>query len=245
MKKFRLNLLWAVLLGVALFTGCKKDDDDTPDKPTGPSVAADPTIVEIPSAILNSTDPNLQMVAGYASLANTFSAWTGIFNNIPANATETELKSSGKSWTWSDNQGNSIWIEMVEGSIETTWRYFIKTAEMSAKAKVIEATELKTGLGGSLYIYDYTASVATPVISYLWTKSSTGAIDATLLLDYEGEAIFFAFTTNTDGSGTFKAYVGASASGVQFISLTWNSQGKGSGWVKDPDTGEQLWSSTF
>lgn len=246
MKKLNLNFVWALLIGVALVTGCKKDE--TSSQPSTkfiePSIAQNTEIVKLPAAIENSSDAYVSLLAGYANAVNVFGNYSSIFAYIPSNAQQTSLKSNGTSWTWSDGHGNAIWIEQIEETDHYTWNYYIKDADMSSRVLAITATELKTKLGGSLKVFDYQSTTPSTVsLDYNWSKDNTGMITATILFADNSSPMFFTMTSKPDTSGTLKIYNGSSASGTLFANYTWNSAGHGNYWYKD--TSGHEYTNTF
>lgn len=245
MKKFRLNVLFAVLMALVVMSGCKKDDDD--EKETGsteyvaPANVADAKIVEVPAAIQNSQDPNVQMANMYVGMVNGFGSMTAQLAAIPSNATVSDLKSSGKVWTWT-NMGYTVWIEFLDDEFGYRWKmYYQGGEEYITKTLVIEATQDKLGLSGTMKIYS--PEVVGAVVVYTWEKVGT-SVKATLLFNGGDESIFFSITGDESGAGSLKIYYGASASAMKIYDITWNAAGNGNWWAKDPDSGETA-SGTF
>lgn len=159
---------------------------------------------------------------------------------IPSNATVSDLKSSGKVWTWT-NQGYTAWIEFLDDEFGYQWKMYLQGGEYTTKTLVIEATQDKLGLEGTMKIYSPEQSSA--VVVYTWEKSGT-SINATLLFNSGNESVFFAITADESGAGTLKIYYGASAAATKIFDITWNAAGHGNWWAKDPDTSETA-SGTF
>lgn len=236
MKMLRLNVLFAVLMALVVMSGCSKKDDESSsdDGYVVPANVAEAKIVEVPVAIQTSQDPNVQMANAYIGMVNGFGSMTAMFAAIPSNATVSDLKSSGKVWTWSA-EGNTVWIEFLDDEFGYRWKMYFQGGEYVTKTLVIEATQDKLGLSGTMKIYspDQTAAA----VIYTWEKVGT-SVNATLLFNSGNESIYFVITADESGAGSLKIYYGASASGIKIFDITWDAAGKGSWWAKDPDTGE-------
>lgn len=235
MKMFRLNGLFALLMALVVMSGCSKDDDEKSNGGyVAPANVAEAKIVEVPLAIQNSQDPNVQMANMYIGMVNGFGSMTAMLATIPSNATVSDLKSSGKVWTWS-SQGNTVWIEFLDDEFGYQWKMYLQGGEYTTKTLVIEATQDKLGLEGTMKIYS--PEVVGAVVVYTWEKVGT-SVSATLLFNGGDESLFFAITADESGAGSLKIYYGASASATKIFDITWNASGTGSWWAKDPDTGE-------
>lgn len=235
MKMFRLNGLFTLLMVLVVMSGCSKDDDESSNGGyVAPANIADAQIVEVPAAIQNSQDPNVQMANAYIQMVNGFGSMTASLAAIPSNATVSDLKSSGKVWTWS-NSGITVWIEFLDDEFGYQWKMYYQGGQYTTKTLVIEATQDKLGLSGTMKIYS--PEVVGAVVVYTWEKVGT-SVSATLLFNSGDEAIFFAITADESGAGSLKIYYGSSAAGIKIFDITWNASGAGSWWAKDPDTGE-------
>jgi hypothetical protein len=240
MKMIRLNFLVAILVAIITVSGCKKDSDSG-SKPPVPAVGADAQIVKIPTAMQNSTNTNVQTINSYATMANAFCSMSALFSTAPANAEVTDLKSTGKSWTWTvsstyNNQTISFtyWIEYYEETTGYSWKLYVQgNTEYLTKTLVVEAYQDLTASTGWLKIYspDQTAAV----ITFTWTKTGSD-ISATLLYNYDGNYLYYAFTSAGDGSGTLKVYYGSTSAALKIVDATWTSSGTGTWWFKNPDT---------
>lgn len=238
MKMFRLNVLFAVLMALVVMSGCKKDDDVDVKEPgteyVAPANVAQDKIVEVPAAIQNSQDPNVQMANMYIGMVNGFGSMTAQLAAIPSNATVSDLKSSGKVWTWS-NMGITAWIELLDDEFGYRWRMYYQGGEYVTKTLVIEVTQDKLGLSGTMNIYS--PEVVGAVVVYTWEKVGT-SVNATLLFNGGDDAIFFTITADESGAGSLKIYYGASTAAVKIYDITWNAAGHGNWTAKDPETSE-------
>jgi hypothetical protein len=244
MKTIRINLFVLVLMAIAIISGCKKDDDKPASDYVKPSQGSSETLVTVPTTLQNSTDPNAAMVNTYAQMVNAFSGYSEMLSSIPDNATQSELKTTGKSWTWSDGQGNTVWIEFTKDDVKYAWNLYMKTASMSSRKLVVSATQLLTGMAGTMNIYNFYDASTTAVVSYDWAKSADGTTTVNLLFNGGDDAIFFTLVSKADGSGSYKAYKGTTASGIKFIEATWTANGHGTWWIKDTSSGAET-SGTF
>jgi hypothetical protein len=243
MKNHKLTKFIAFALALFVLAGCEKDEEAPEQTYKAPEVASQTTIIEAPTGLQTSADPKVAMVSSYITMVNAFANMPAMFSSLPQTATNDGLKSSTSSWTWTDGQGNSIWIDFSESTVENIWEYYIQTADMTSRFLWCKATELKTKLGGSFIAY--ARVLDSPSMTYTWAKTAEGTVTATILLDYGiAGAYFFDVTANSDNSGSMKVYEGSSSAGTKFIDITWDSAGHGSYWVKDLDSGETT-SATF
>lgn len=241
MKMFRLNVLFAVLMALVVMSGCSKDDDENSSGGyVAPANIGEAKIVEVPTAIQNSQDPNVQMAYAYIEMVNNLGSMSAQLAVVPSNATVSDLKSSGKVWTWT-SQGYTAWIEYLDDEFGYRWRMYYQGGEYVTKTLVIEVEQDKLGLSGTMKIYapDQTAAA----VVYTWEKTGT-TVNATLLFNYDGQALYFVLTGDESGAGTLKIYYGASAAATKIFDITWNATGHGNWSAKDPETSETA-SGTF
>ncbi len=238
MKKSKLAPFYVVVSALVFFTGCEKNKEEPEQTYMAPKIASQTTIIEAPSALLTNDDPNALMAVSYISMVNAFASMPALFSTLPQNATQGELKSTGSSWTWSDTQGNAIWIEFVESAVEYTWKYYIKSSEMESRILLCKVTELKTGLGGDMEIYEQEQGAL--AITYTWTKTASGTLNETILFSDGIDSFFFEITANSDKSGDINIYAGTGPTSPQVADISWNSDGSGTYWVKNVSSGQTL-----
>jgi hypothetical protein len=238
MKKSKLAPFYVVVLALVFFTGCEKNKEEPEQTYMAPEIASQTAIIEAPSELLTSDDPNALMAVSYISMVNAFASMPALFSTLPQDATQGELKSTGSSWTWSDAQGNAIWIEFIESTVEYTWKYYIKSSEMESRILLCKVTELKTGLGGDMEIYEQEQGDL--AITYSWTKSTSGTLKETILFSDGTDSFFFEVTVNSDKSGNISIFGGTGTTDPQLADISWNSDGSGSFWIKDASSGQTL-----
>jgi hypothetical protein len=238
MKMIRLNSFFAILIAVAFISSCKKDSSSSggPDGYIKPSNASQEAIVELPSTIQNApgTDANLTAIKGYATVINSLNAYTNYLANVPGNATESSLKSTTRTWSWSGN-GFSLWVEFTDADLQYLWKLYLEKLPELPKTKYVEATELKTGLGGTLTLY----SGGTAALLYTWTKNVNGDVTASIAY---GTSNYWTYSAKADGSGSFTIYTGtAEVLANKLINVTWTSDGHGTWYYKNGTPTNGTW----
>jgi hypothetical protein len=213
----------ALFLLLAIVSGCKKSSDDQPKaKYLAPSMVADYKVVEIPSKLLESTDPYASVAVGYMSLANAFAGYTAYFN-VPDNAVQSRTKSSGTIYTWSYG-GTTVKLTYNEDATNRYWVWYIN------EARFMDCQESIMGKTGSFNIYDYENGGAA-VIVYNWSQTAT-LVNATMKIIDGADSFFFKISASLDNkSGQFDLYEGTSEAGSHIINVTWLANGSGTWWV--------------
>jgi hypothetical protein len=234
MKK---SFVFQLLIAVALLasTSCSKEEEpqSTYKKPT---IADRGNVVEIPTALQNSSDPNAQMAATWMGMANGISQFASSFT-IPENAQTGNAKSSGNVYFWTYG-GYSYWMTFSELADKYVWKYEYAFPGTS-RFTFIEAQELKTGMQGSWAIYDPEGTHET-IWDYNWNINSTN--------DFYSEMMWYGYSNNDDikfevmdranNSGYFKMYIGA----VKHVEVIWNTNGSGTWWYSfDGETAQGSW----
>jgi hypothetical protein len=219
MKK---TFIFQLLIAVALLasTSCSKEEEpqSTYKKPT---IADRVNVVEIPTALENSSDPNAQMAADWMGMANGISQFASSFT-IPENAQTGNAKSSGTVYFW--NYGAySYWMTFSELADKYVWKYEYAFPGTS-RFTLIEAEEYKTGKQGGWKIYD--EGINHEIIwEYDWNISSSNDFSAEMMMSGY-QTIKFIVNDNANHSGNFKAYI----SDVKFVDIIWNANGSGTWW---------------
>lgn len=228
------------ILGLALtisFTGCK-DDDSTPTQSLENaelSFSASDTPIELPQAMLNSTDPVAQQAVQYVESINAFTDQLALFDQIPDGATKSTTpigrknNSGGRSedgylvYTWSDGQ-TTVAYQISETTTTYIWEFFYQFSPEDEFVKVLKAEESKLIRNGYLEYYNFFSQTTTEefIFRYQWHEDPDGTLYFDVITPDNS------FTINAiispDNSGSIKYYIDSNL----YYDITWDAAGTGS-----------------
>ena len=234
----KLNKL--LILGLALavsFSSCKDDDESTPSQSlenAKPSFSASDTPIELPQAMVSSTDPVAQTAVGYVESINALTTQLSYFDQIPAGATKSTTPIGRKStngrietdyivYTWSDGQGSTFAYQVSETTSTYVWEFFYQSSPDVDYVKIMRVEESKLIRSGSLEYYNFFDNTSTDyIIKYTWNEDPDGTLYFDMLTP--DNSITINAVISPDNSGNIKYYLG----GDLYYDISWTSSGTGS-----------------
>ncbi len=240
MKLFR--LITTVLIIGLLLGACSSDKkDSSTSQQEQPPQGVDFEPVEIPANMLQSSDPNVQIVVSYINLVNLFQYWTSSLTP-PGQVTKVGLVESstdGPPWiyTWSQ-QGITVTLKITIENNQYHWLLtytgVIEGYEYN-NAKVFEAWQDMNGTTGKMVLYNPDDN--SQAAEWTWEKAENG----TVTLHYKDYTDSFELTVvqNADLSGYLEVYEDS----MLTFKATWNADGSGTWWTYDngTQTGTGTW----
>lgn len=245
-----------LILGLAFavsFSSCKDDDESTPAQSLENaklSFSASDTPIELPQALVSSTDTYAQQVVSYVTSINGMTTQLSQFDQIPSGATKSTTPIGRKSksgriegdyivYTWSDGQGYTAAYQISETTSTYVWEFFVQYSPDTEFIKVLRAEESKLVRMGSLEVYDFSGSSQSTEyqLKYSWNEDPDGTLyfDFYYLDIYKINAVI-----NPDNSGSISYYDGVDLIYV----LTWDATGAGT-WAYYDSTGSVADSGTW
>ncbi|ELR73913.1 hypothetical protein C900_00077 [Fulvivirga imtechensis AK7] len=223
---------------------CGGDDDDvSPADELAQaklSLTEDATPIEVPSAMMESTDEKAQLATSYISAANGISQYLANFQP-PAGATKSSTPitaSNGRMaqtqeeyliYTWSDTE-ITVAYQISQTTDNYVFEIFFKYKDEAEFVKFIHAEESKTQRKGFMDIYDIYGGTGNEVVfSYAWEEKA----DGTFHFDFESAdgGFVMKLVVNPDKSGSLKYYL----SGELYYDINWDAAGNGTWtWYSDP-----------
>jgi hypothetical protein len=233
MKITRILSLIAVM---AVAFSCSKDDDAKPSLEEAAKSASQQNLIQVPTAMQNSQDPNAIEVASYVSMANLNFALL----QVPAGATKSSTKitaANGRTrssqetylvYTWTDaQQGISVAYQVSESSDSYIFELFYKDSSRSDEwYRYLYGEQKKdrsAGFFNLIDIYGLLGDDQTAVfLKYQWTRS--GDNFEFTFSDFS-DSMKFTGTINTKTkAGELKLYEDT----VVTYEASWTAQGTGS-----------------
>jgi hypothetical protein len=227
MKTNLQNLFFSLCLVLGVFSGCKKNTDNSPSQQyQAPSIATNQVIVQVPSKLSSSTDANAQTAAVYMEVANAFSAYSAYFT-VPGNAIQSTTKSSDIVYTWTYGEV-TVKLTYNDDGTNKTWIWYINNS------KYMDCQESDQGKSGSFNVYDY-INGGVAILVYNWNKDASNIYETLKIVD--SDTYYFKITASLDNkSGQFDVYDGSGDAGTNFIEVIWNINGSGNWWVIEDGT---------
>jgi hypothetical protein len=211
MKKW--YFLFTLVLFVAAFTGCKKDEEQTAQV-AQMKLTENLSKLGIPDAIKNSSNTNAQQVVSYYDEAMSIDDYAGWFD-MPNDATH-----DGDNYYWSYG-GYSVWGVYDETSTGYNRDIYFKTSE-TGKQKYIHSEESKDGKTGTMEVYNFLSDQDELLYTYDWVFDSQGNLS--LSYKWADSSLEYDIVSNVDLSGSAKYYFDGKLS----YDFQWNSDGSGS-----------------
>ncbi|EHO41282.1 hypothetical protein Calab_1664 [Caldithrix abyssi DSM 13497] len=236
MRLFRMSLFLVLIGGLVLFSCSEDKKDDGTNATDTPPEGVSITEIEVPPALLQSTNQYAQMAVGTINFVNSFKGYVGFFNPNVGLQSDTD----GPPWvyTWSDG-GLTITLTIT---IEDNQYHWVLTfngtdGEMQYNNFVMyEAWQNLDGTYGKLVVYD--PEYQNISSEWTWVQDDQGVITVTFINHYDQSKIIV--TQNQDLSGTLEVY----ENNILTMKISWNADGSGNWWTYDDDgtlTGSGSW----
>lgn len=234
MKKQRLLLLAVLSVMLLLFMGsCSKDDDadNTPSSQQQEAPQIETQIVELPQAMIESTDPGATQAAAYVNMANGFVGWSSMM--VPPEKTNSLKSVSGDPWiyTWEYNDGADIYavtLTILETQTQVEWTMVINGTMEGIVLNdflYMEANELLDGSSGSFVMYDWELQGIALMTS--WSTDSNGVYNVVFEIP---DNFKIEMTSNPDGSGSVMMYEFFESEYILEFHAAWTADGTGEYW---------------
>ncbi len=227
MKRFK--LFYLLLAAPLVFNvSCSKDEPEPENTYVKPVASSRTSLVDVPTGLQNSQDPNAAMASAWMGIANGLASYGSNFT-VPENAQTGTDKSSSAVYFWTYG-GISYWMTFDDLLTKYTWKYEYEYPGVS-RFTFIEAEELKTGTQGSWAIYDPEEGNHPVLWDYDWTINASNDFSAEMMWygDDDTDSIKFLVLDKADNSGYFKMYEGE----VKIVEVLWSANGSGSWWYSN------------
>lgn len=214
---------------ILLISACSNDEEEpaieeVPDHQIGLFLNEDGTsVIQVPQAMLQSSDPRAAMAASYVNLSTSFSLYS-LFFQIPNGAKKSSqaiTAPNGRTaagvtvYEWSGPDGSSIAYQWSEKGGQDYFEIFIKEAGLPY-LKFMDVLQKKDGSSGLMKLF----SEDGPELFWTWEKLA----NESYLLVFSTEDTRFEVLSNKDKSGTLKFF----SDGALQSETTWDSLGNGS-----------------
>lgn len=234
-----------LLIVIALFAFACSDDDDKGSKPTKPgtkkplSLTENDKVIEAPTALLNSNDPQAQMAAAWIAQANAMGGYLALFD-VPAGTTKTSTRitaSNGRVnnsgeyevYIWNDTEsGYSVAYQVSEESNSYVFEIFIKEQGQDW-LKYFHAEEKKDQSEGFMDVYNVIGEDPSEIaLSYEWGRSGD-----MFTFSLQSEGVLIALNVNEKTNAGDIVY---EIDGTKQYELNWDTEGNGS-WASYDEEG--------
>ena len=254
MLKHTKFILFFIALTVFGITSCsKKDSGNAPAPKTTLSITGGTDVIVVPQSLSNSDNTMAQLLSSYITTATNMSSFISYFTP-PEDATRSNLKSSGVTYTWTSpfygGQPMTFYWTYYDSVDKNKW-----TIDISFRDKTYryaEATELKDHSQGNIkFNYNWTEELDGNSSDdlfwiYSWTKKESGpnSLEYTIqassgdnsTTDISEQQVI---VQNPDLSGELTFY----EDGMKYQVFNWSADGNGS-W-KTFENGEVVDSGTW
>ncbi len=232
------NLRIYLLSGLAMLAvfSCSDDDDAKPAdslENVRLSFADETEIIEVPTALKNSSNTYAQQAAGYIQQINSMGTYTANFlppanavkTNTPVTASNGRVARTNKEYlvyTWEDG-GYGITYQISESGDNYVFEIFYKLGATADYLKFVHAEESKSGKSGSMKIFNIFAEgdESTILVNYTWNTAADGTVS--FVADFVDTAFKYEVIVKSDGSGEVKYLI----DGELAYHMIWNVSGDG------------------
>jgi hypothetical protein len=250
----------SLLAAMAIMVSCSKDDDPAPVESAKLSFAADEEVIDLPAAMLESTDPYASQIAEMVSDLNELTSWTAFAETpegatkstteiVPENGRVARTNGSVVVYIWDDGQGGQFAYQVKDLSdsflFELLWKVDGKWY------RFFSASEKKDKSSGNMVLYNFFGDPADPdnlpteqIARWDWSRS--GDILNFTFTDFE----YYKFEMSANikaKTGTMTSYWGSTVNTTvvweKESELTWNADGSGT-W-KEYDNGQVVAQGDF
>ena len=237
MKKIIVALAAVYLLALI---GCSKSSNPA-NVDTAPT-----TKPAIPT--LTVTGPQTQSSDSYAQTAQLYASVVNVYANFAAPYSQLPATQNGNTWTYGINQGGfSVTITATYNSDGSyTWRMVLNGTESGSSVSytnwtAMEGTTSADGKSGSWNIYYDNSTQESAAFSF--STNASGDVTSHLIAYNEDGTVDgkYDFINNHDNSGELSFYT----NDVLVMKITWQSDGTGSWWTYDEQTGVQIGHDTW
>jgi hypothetical protein len=233
MKKQRLVLFTILSTMLILFLGsCSKDDDnDDQNQNQQKAPQMEVNVVEVPQAMLESTDPGAQQAVMFINMSNAFVGWSSMMIPPQKSGAYKSLKDGPWVYTWDFSEGANnytITLTINETSTQLEWTMVINgTIDGMTLVDFLymEATELLDGSAGSFIMYDPEEQGIGIMVS--WSINSTDVYTCAFEIPND---IKIETTSNPDGSGSILVYEFYETEYFLSFQAEWTAAGTGQWW---------------
>lgn len=231
MHKFIILLSFLIL---AVMVSCSKDEDNNPNAPGSSEDAPiyrSQSII-LPAKMQESTDPHVQSLLFYISMANTYSSVLTA-NLTPPSLDKAHLSQNNGPWEyhWTEDSLNiAVIIKHVTGTY--TWQVIYnghKGEENYINFIAFRAEQAENEKSGKFIVYvPNTTFIAG---EYSWSLDADNALTAefsTPIANPYGnrfEGLFY-----KDQSGTLRVFLDTGGRSMLFKRFAWDNQGNGNWW---------------
>jgi len=237
-KNYALRSWVLFLLLVFMFTGCNKEEDETPANFAELSFDGQEVMDQLPEGLLNSNDEMARECVDMIEQALDMSAFQANLI-VPDNAVRSSKKASGDTWYWTWNYMGEIWTfywTYSEDAAKNYWNMQIQYGN-GEKYDYITAWEYKDGSGGEVVysfnwvlIYEDCDDYEDLHWTYHWNVDSSGNYHFGWTYDSDDLEVSYYLkydiVVNADGSGMLDYYLNDSL----FYHIEWDTAGNGS-WI--------------
>ncbi|VAX23897.1 hypothetical protein MNBD_IGNAVI01-270 [hydrothermal vent metagenome] len=229
MKKLTLIPL---IIFITLLFSCSSDDN--PTEPVGQKLEPKaPTVktIELPEHMAQSSDPHAQMAEVWIGMANSFTAFSGLF--VPPEGAKSLPKGNAL-----NDEGKYIWtvgplsITLIYSSDDeyTRWKVIyngIDNGSAYVNWVFMEAEQTADGNSGTLLMYKENSTEL--AAKWTWNNAADGSYDCTFI-DQTDAGWKLDVHENADNSGEMNFYEDVNGEFILRYKITWNADGSGAWW---------------
>lgn len=225
----------SLILVMAVVMSCSNDDDEEPAlEDVELSFEAGSDLIEVPTALLNSSDENAQELAMALTEINTISGFMASFQApqgaVKSNTAITPINGRAAGtmadnvvvYTWTDAaSGTSVAYQIKGLSDRYTFEFFYQTPDTDGWIRYVYAEEMKNRSAGQLTVFDLTPEEE---ILASWEWSRSGDI-FTMSYSYPWFGLEYEIEYNTKTKAGSLAYF---IDDVVVFEADWTGNGSGS-----------------
>jgi hypothetical protein len=228
MKLKKLSFLFLIFTVVLFIAACSEDKKTNNDNQfDGPEWNVDP--VEIPEHMTQSQDMHAHMAVTYVGLANSFSAYGGLFAP-PARALCSVNRDGEWTYTWSDGL-LTVTLNITETSTHYYWKIYFDGTQGNVTYNdflYIEAEQTIDGNSGSMTLYD--PELTELSCFWQWNWDANEVFHFTFEVPNEAKILI---DVNPDGSGFLEYHIYGTAGYWRNLRIEWTAAGTGEWWEYD------------
>jgi hypothetical protein len=232
MKNLRFLFLLTVFFSAIFFTGCNKDDDNSPEpQPEQNTTEYKAKTVKIPDAMAQSDDYGAQMTTAYLDMMNGMADY-GDMLTPPGKSTKIHFKDGGTdTYTWDVNEDQdhyTITLKVREENDKTYWEMYINGTFDGLQLNnflFIQAEEENDGSASTFVVYD--PETGNKYMSIDWSTGNDGSVDMTFEVF---EEMVLNAHVNADGSGSVEMKQWYMNVYITAFKAQWDATGHGQWW---------------
>ncbi|MCF6170733.1 MAG: hypothetical protein L3J66_07150 [Bacteroidales bacterium] len=231
MKTLKFLALFTSIFSLVIVSSCKKDDDTDPNK-DAPNYKV--KTVQVPDAMVQSSDPGAQQAASYINMVNGMAGYGSMMTPPSKRTSVTNFKDGGGDvYVWEINDGNThcTFTLKVSESVTTYYWEMIIDGILEGQAfnnfTYLKAEEAKDGSSSSFTVYDPETGGILMTMSWYDNGSVTN-----FTFEIPNE-VLMAVNVNADGSGFVEVKSWQNGQYVLDFRAEWDASGHGQWWAYD------------